>query len=477
MYKFKQYIDGKLVEGDGALNQIVCPGNEEIVAEIPMASKEQAKYALEAAERAFPIWSKLSLEERGKWMIRLRDAIDEEKDILLELLMLETGKLELDAKDELDNLINTFTFNLELAKCHYDETIRDISGSCFNLVVREPLGVVVGYLAWNFPLHNLSAKIGPILASGCTAVLKPSTKTPISTLYVGEIMEKIHFPRGVINFVAGRASDVSEVLTKSKIPSMLCLIGSTSAGLKLIKDSSTSIKRFSLELGGNAPFIVTPNADLEAAANRCMNSQKYVASQNCTGVQRVIVHTTVYDEFLKKIIHKGSDVRCGTGKESNCNMGPMITKEVVVRMKELVDSAVADGAIIKLGGKKPENKDKGYYFLPTILTNVNPKMRVFKEEIFGPIVIVMPYDSEEEAVKLANATEYGLTAYLWSHNVDEIYKFSKALRFGTVSVNGGCDGVHMPHGGIKESGIGKDGGRWSLEEYYYLKGIRVKMDL
>ncbi len=476
-HQFMQYINGELLEGSGHEVDVICPGNEEKVASVYMASGDQAQQALEAAQEAFPIWSKMPLEERGEWIIKLQKEIIKEKETLLQLLMAETGKLRVDAMDEINNLINCFTFCLETAKGYYDETIRDTSGSCFNLVVREPLGVVVGYLAWNFPLHNLSAKIGPVLASGCTAVLKPATKTPISTLYVGELMHRIGFPRGVINFVSGAASEISSVLTESKIPAMICLIGSSAAGRKLVRDSATSIKRFSLELGGNAPFIVTPNANLDEAVDRCVGSQRYVASQNCTGVQRVIVHESVYDAFIKKVLEQASDVRCGTGDEENCNMGPMITKSSVERMQELVDDAVAKGGKVLAGGRKPENKKKGYYYLPTFIAETTKEMRIFREEIFGPIAAIMTYKTMEEAIELANDTEYGLTAYVWSHNADEITKYARALRFGTVSINGGCDGVHMPHGGIKESGVGKDGGRWAMEEYYYYKGIRLRMQL
>lgn len=472
-----QYIDGRLMPGGGREYDVVCPGNEKIVGTFTSASAQQAEQALQAAQNAFPRWSKMSLEERGVWILRLQQEIIAEQETLLQLLMQETGKLRADAMDEIHNLINCFTFCLETAKGYYDETIRDESGACFNLVVREPLGVVVGYLAWNFPLHNLSAKIGPILASGCTAVLKPATKTPLSTRYVGELMSRIGFPAGVINFVAGSASELGPVLTESKIPAMLCLIGSSDAGRKLIRDSATSIKRFSLELGGNAPFIVTPHANLDEAAARCTGSQRYVASQSCTGVQRVIVHESVYDAFMQKVLALGADVRCGTGDEENCNMGPMITKASVERMQALVDDAVEKGGKVLLGSHRPAEKEKGYYFLPTYIAGVTRQMRVFREEIFGPIAAIMTYRAMDEAIDLANDTEYGLTAYVWSHNADEIAKYARALRFGTISVNGGCDGVHMPHGGIKESGVGKDGGRWAMEEYYYYKGIRLRMQL
>ncbi len=475
MYKAKQYINGNLVDGAGSSNVVINPGNGEIVGEVLCASKEQAQEALHAAQEAFPAWSKLTTEERGVWMMKLRNEIIKEEDRLMELLMAETGKIENDAKDELASLTSTFPFYLETAKCGFDETIRDESCDNLTVVVKEPLGVVVGILAWNFPLHNLAVKIGPVLASGCTAVLKPATKTPLSTLYVGELMERIGFPKGVINFVSGQADEIGDTLIKSDIPAMLTLIGSTKAGKNMIRDSVTSIKRLSMELGGNAPFVVTEHADLEGAAEHACWGQRYVASQNCTGVQRILVHRSVYDIFLTKFITKCEDILCGTGKEPGCNMGPMITEKSVERMQELVDEALSEGAVLQCGGRRPENKKLGNYYLPTVLTNVKEDMRVFQEEIFGPIAVVMPYDTLDEAIRLGNATEYGLTGYVWSNDAKDIYKLSKGLKFGTIKVNGGVEGIHMPHGGCKESGIGKDNGRWSLSEYYYLKGVRVNL--
>lgn len=473
---FYQYIGGELVEGAGREIEVVCPGNDAPVATLRAADAHQAQQALEAAQAAFPVWSAMTVEERGEWIMRLHDALEEEQETLIRLLMKETGKLRVDASDEIYNLLHALPFCLETAKGYYDETIREVGDNCFNLVMRKPVGVVVGYLAWNFPLHNLSVKMSPILATGCTAVLKPATKTPLSTLYVAQIMKKIGFPAGVINFVTGPASEISPVLTESKIPAMLCLIGSSSAGRRLIRDSATSIKRFSLELGGNAPFIVTPNANLDEAVERCVWSQHYVASQDCTGVQRVIVHESQYESFLAKLMAAEGEVRFGTGDDENCNMPPMITKDSVARMESLVEDAVAKGGKVIFGGKRAENR-KGNYFMPTYITNVTRDMRVFREEIFGPICAIMTYQTAEEALSIANDTEYGLTSYVWSHNTDEVQKLSEGLQFGTVNVNGGCDRVDTPHGGIKESGIGKDGGRLSMEEYFYHKNLRLKFTM
>lgn len=473
---FKHYINGELVAGEGKLCKVICPGTEEAVAEFSLASDAQAEAALEAARDAFPMWSAMPLEKRGEWILKLRDAIKEESDNILTILLLESGKLRSHAGFETGSLYNYLTFFLEQAKCNHEETVRDLSGGHgMNLVVREPLGVVAAALAWNFPMHNMATKLGPILASGCTAVIKPATKTPISTLYLGEIMNRIGFPKGVINFVAGDAKDIGKVLSASKIPAMLTMIGSSQGGLQMIADSATSIKHFSLELGGNAPVIVTPNGDIKAAVSHCIGNKMRCAGQTCVSPQRVFIHRSIYEQFVKSAVEQGSTAKCGT-IDDDANVGPLISRSAVERMEAIVADAVVKGARVGCGGKRPGNKEKGYFFLPTVLTNVTTDMRVFREEVFGPILAVMPYDNPDEAIAMANDTEYGLSSYIWSRDLNEVNKLTRGLKFGIINVNGPGTGASVPHGGCKNSGIGKDGSRYSLDEYYYLKGIRIALD-
>lgn len=471
--EFRQYINGELVPGKGRLATVICPGNEEIVAEIGLATKEQAVLALEAARDAFPAWSKLSLEKRGEWMMKLRDAIAQEADRLLTLLLLESGKLRAHAAFETGSLTGYLNFFLEQARCNHNECIRDMTGGKgLFMAVREPLGVVAAALAWNFPMHNMATKLGPILASGCTAVIKPATKTPLSTLYLGEIMKRIDFPRGVINFVAGDAGEIGSVLCQSNIPAMITMIGSTAGGLKMMRESTTSVKRFSMELGGNAPAIITASADLEAAAAHTMGNKMRCAGQTCVAPQRAFVQREVYQRFLSLCVAQGNQAKCGTLDE-DANTGAMIDAAAVARMEDLVADAVAQGAQIACGGARPRNKAKGFYFLPTVLTGVTSSMRVFREEIFGPILSVIPYDTEEEAIAGANQTEYGLSSYIWCNNLGEINRLSRGIEYGIVNVNGPGTGPSVPHGGCKNSGMGKDGSRYSLEEYTYIKGMRI----
>lgn len=475
---FRHYINGELVQGKGPKSSVCCPGNEELVAEIALADKSQATEALEAARDAFPAWSLLPLEKRGAWMLKLADAIASEADNILKLLLLESGKLHSHAAFETSSLTNYLRFFLEQAKSEHFDGLRDITGGKgLFAAVREPVGVVVAALAWNFPMHNMATKLGPILASGCTAVIKPATKTPLSTMYLGEIMHRIDFPKGVINFVAGDAKEIGRTLCSSPIPRMLTMIGSTSGGLQMIRDSAASIKRFSMELGGNAPVIVTPSADLRAAAAHAIGNKMRCAGQTCVSPQRAFVHRSVYDDFVKLAVELGKSAKCGTMEEESggANTGALISASTVVRMEEIVTDAIGKGAKVECGGKRPADRSKGCYFLPTILTNVTPDMRAFREEVFGPILTVMPYDDIDNAIALANDTEYGLSSYVWGNDYNELIKISKGIKFGIVNINGPGTGPSLPHGGCKDSGIGKDGSRYSLEEYYYIKGIRIAL--
>ena len=269
-------------------------------------------------------------------------------------------------------------------------------------------------------------------------------------MYLGEILKKIDFPKGVLNFVAGDAKEIGKPLCESPIPAMLTMIGSTKGGLDMIRDSSTSVKRFSMELGGNAPVIVTPSADLKAAAAHSMGNKMRCAGQTCVSPQRAFVHASVYDEFLRLCVEQGKTAKCGTLDE-DANTGPMISRE------------------------RPDDKKDGYYFLPTVLTHVTRDMKVFHEEVFGPILAVMPYENLDDAIEMANDTEYGLSSYIWSSELKEINKIARGIKYGIVNVNGPGTGPSVPHGGCKNSGIGKDGSRYSLEEYTYIKGMRISL--
>ncbi|QGG56451.1 MULTISPECIES: NAD-dependent succinate-semialdehyde dehydrogenase [unclassified Paenibacillus] len=471
---YKHYIDGSLVQGLGLTLAVHNPATEQEAGRLMKATEEQAQTALEAAQKAFPIWSGYSLKQRGEWMERLAQAIEARREQILEVLMSETGKPLPQATEDMEMLPRCLRYYYEEAKRLHGRIIEDEDQGIMSLMKRQPVGVVVGYLAWNFPLLNLGYKLGPVLASGCTCVIKPSPLTPLTTLLIGEIAEEIGFPAGVINLITGDTIELASVMNTSTIPRMLTLIGSTSAGKAIVGQSATSIKRFSLELGGNAPAIVLPDADVEAACEQLVNLKFGNAGQICVSPNRVFVHESLYETFVAKAVEKANRVTLGWGREPQAGMGPMISAGHRSRVQELIASAVAEGATVAAGGGIPSGIDKGYYLEPTIITNVTPSMRICKEEIFGPVMPIMPYSDREQVIQEANNTEFGLASYVFGTDINDILHIAESLEVGTVCVNGPHYSVELPHGGVKESGIGKDCSVYSLEEYYTVKRITIR---
>lgn len=475
---YQQYINGKLVEGQGRVVDVINPANEEVVATIHSASPAQAEEALIAARDAFKTWSKTSLAERRVWVKKLGDAIAEHKEELLDLLVLETGKPYNQTPADYNMLTDSLTYFMEEAGRITGESIQDENapGGTYHFCERRPLGVVVCHLAWNFPLLNIGYKLGPILASGCTCVMKPSSNTPLTALLLGKIMHDIDFPAGVVNFLSGPASEISSVLNASPIPRKVTLIGSSRTGVELMRQAATSIKTFSLELGGNGAAIVMPDADLHACAGYVTGLKSFNCGQVCTNINRAYVHADVYDAFVEECLAYNKEVVIGSGKEAGCNMGPMITKADQQRMLELVEDAVSKGAKIACGGKIPADRQKGYYFEPTVLTDCTEEMRVCREEIFGPILPVLRFTDLDRALELANDTEYGLTSYFYTKDLATAFKGAEALEAGTVFVNvapAGDVGMAYPHSGVKNSGVGFDRSKYAMEEYYVTKHISL----
>lgn len=473
---FKCYINGEMVDGKGGNLKVINPGTEEVIGDVSLIDESQAEMALEAAEAGFKYWSSLTLVEREKWIRKLREAIIENREEIMDLLMQETGKLYGGADEDYQMLPDCLDYFIEEAKRLNGEIINDLNGNHQNLIIREPIGVVVGYLAWNFPLLNLGYKLGPVLASGCSCILKPSSSTPLATLKIAEIMHSIDFPKGVINFVLGDTSKLSNIFNKSKITKLITLIGSSATGKKIIEDSAASIKHFSLELGGNAPAIVLKDFDEKKAAEMLTGFKAANCGQVCVSPNRVFVHEDQYESYLEKALEVAKGIKPGWGTEEGAGISPLMTDRDRKRLIEIVDDAVAKGARLIHGGKAPATKDKGFYMEPTILADVTRDMRCYKEELFGPIMPVVKYDDNTDLVEAGNDTEYGLASYLFSHNVNEIFKISKGLKFGTVCVNEPHYSFNLPHGGVKESGIGKDCSRYSLEEYYYVKRITIAIN-
>jgi succinate-semialdehyde dehydrogenase/glutarate-semialdehyde dehydrogenase len=468
----KLYINGQLIDAlSGTRKDIICPANEEIVAAIAWAGSEDAEAALIAAQKGFEYWSKLSLTERTQWMLKLRDAILEKEDLLRQAMMYEMGKTYESAWEDIEAVTNGLEWYPAAMKNLLDELIPDYENTHRHKMIHQPAGVAVAYLAWNFPLLNVGFKLGPALAAGCSLIIKPSSISPLSAYILGEILFEINFPAGVVNILAGPSNEVANTLTKSKIPRVITMIGSTQTGLNVIADSATSIKHLSMELGGNAPFIVFDDADIETALNIAIALKFGNCGQVCVAPNRFFIHQSIYKKFISEFVRRTKQLKVGFGINDKLDMGPLVTPFDRDRMIELVEDAVSKGAILETGGKIPKDKKMGYWFEPTVLSNVNHEMNVFRKEVFGPIASFASFETDEQALSMANNTEFGLASYIFTNNFIRIQRFSEDLEFGEVQINGVKYAIYLPHGGIKNSGIGYDCSHLALNDYLIKKRI------
>ena len=472
----KLYIGGELVDAtDGETHPIICPANEEKVAEVAWANKADAEKALKAAQKGFAYWSGLSLAERTQWMGKLRQAVLDKEDLLRKAIIYEMGKTYDSAWEDIEAVINGLEWYPNAMKNLREEQIPDYENTHHHKMVHQPAGVAVAYLAWNFPLLNAGFKIGPALAAGCSLIIKPSEVSPVSAYVLGQICHEIDFPAGVINILCGLPEVIGTTLSKSPIPRVITMIGSTATGKKVIADSATSIKRLSMELGGNAPFIVFEDADIEAALDLAIGIKFGNCGQICVAANRFFIQDGIYKAFLEKYIERAKQLKIGFGVDEKPDMGPLSTKKAQERMPALIRDALSKGALLKTGGNIPKGFDKGYWFEPTVLTNVTPEMDVYRKETFGPIAPFIRFKTEEEVIEMANDTEYGLASYLFTNNHQRIERFSRLLQFGEIQVNGVKYSIYLPHGGIKNSGLGYDCSHLALEDYLVKKRVTVTL--
>lgn len=473
---FQQYIDGQLVDGLGKTMDVINPADGSVVDTFCSASAEQATQALKAAQRAFGSWSKTPVGERVAWMLKLRDACIAEREKLIELVSAESGRLYSAAAGDVDWFITSCGF--------YSDEVKRILGTSFpvldkapgaslHLVERQPIGVVVGHVAWNYPLGNASIKLCPSVVSGCTCVIKPSSQTPLATLYIGELAAKIGFPAGVFNILSGPASEVARTLNSSTIPKMITLIGSSETGLQIMREAATSVKKFSFELGGNAPVVIMDDVDVDAVAANITAKKVTFAGQTCVNYNRIYVHEKIYSALCAAIEARLEQIVPGKWKDAGGIICPMINTEARDRMFQLIDDAVVHGATLVCGGSIPEGYEAGSYIMPALLKDVTDDMRVSQEEIFGPIIPLQPFKDLDDALAKANKTVYGLSAYFFGHRAPEIAKACAAFEAGEVFVNGAGGNEFVPHSGTKQSGIGCDKSFWSLEEYFDFKYLSV----
>lgn len=471
----KLYINGALVDADSnKRTDVICPATGGVIAEIAQAGEADAQKALLSAQEGFKYWSKLSLTERTVWMSKLRTAVLKKEHELRTAMVHEMGKNYEGAYEDIEAVINALEWYPSAMKNLREEQIPDYENTHTHKMISKPAGVAVAYLAWNFPLLNVGFKLGPALAAGCSLIIKPSTLAPLSTYMIGEILHEINFPKGVVNILAGPSSEVATPMTKSEIPAVLTMIGSTETGKKVIADSTTSIKKLGMELGGNAPFIIFEDADFEKALNLAVVLSFWNSGQICVAANRIFVHKNIYDKFLKAFIKRTSELKLGFGVKENPEvfMGPVVARSDRDRMFDLVDDAVSKGAILEYGGKIPQGfPEDGNWIEPTVVSGITPEMKLFRQETFGPVAGIMSFETDDEVLALANDTEYGLASYIFTNSHQRIERFTDELEFGEIQINGVKYAIYLPHGGIKNSGIGHDCSHLALDDYLVKKRI------
>ncbi len=470
------YIDGKLTQGVAAkMQDIISPATGEVVATIAIASKEDSEAALISAQKGFDYWSKLSIAERNEWIYKLRSAIIERQDEIHYAVMYEMGKTWESAEEDIDMLIDALDYYPNEMLRYRSQMLPDMAGTHTHLLVHEPRGVAVGILAWNFPILNVAYKLAPALAAGCSIILRPSIEAPVSAYIVGEIAESIGFPAGVITILTGRSGDTSIPLSVSVIPRVLTMIGSSQTGCKLVAQSATSIKKLGLELGGNAPALIFEDCDMQAALNVMVGVKFNNSGQVCVTPNRIFVQASIYDEFMARFKEMTAALKVGFGRDKGINMGPVINVKAREHIMGIIDDAVAQGAVKSLGGI-PEGMPEGSSYLnPTILENVTPEMRCFKEEMFGPVATIIKFNSEEDLDPMVNVPDVGLASYLFTNNLKRVQKYASFIECGEVQVNGIRYAINLPHGGQKDSGLGHDCSHLALEDYLYTKRISITL--
>ena len=478
MFGYKKlYIDGELRDAvDGARQDVICPANDEVIAQIAWAGEADAQAALGAAQAGYQNWSLLTPKVRREWMFKLRDTLLEREEDFRSAVMYEAGKTWDDAGGDFFTVITALTFFGDEILRQQDEFLPDEDNAFEHRIVRVPIGVVAAYLAWNYPLLNLGYKLGPALAAGCSLIIRPSVQTPLSAYLLGEVCAEIGFPSGVVTILCGPHDTVGGTIARSPITAGMTLIGSTPTGINLIRESATSIKRYSMELGGNAPVLVFPDADLDITVDTVSALKFGNTGQICVAPNRIFVHKDILPDFADRMVEKAKAQKIGFGRDSGATMGPLINQKARDWIADLVQETLEAGAELRYGGKIPAGMEaRGAYYLPTILQDVTPEMRIYKEEIFGPVVSLIEFEDDDSVIQQANDTEAGLASYLFTQDLARVNRMTRELQFGEVQVNGFKYSMDLPHIGIKQSGIGCDCSHYALEDYQAMKRITVAL--
>ena len=469
LFRQQCYIDGAWCDADsGATIDVTNPASGELIGNIPNMGAGETARAIDAANRAWPAWRDLLAKERAAILRRWFDLMMENQDDLGVLMTLEQGKPLAEAKGEIAYGASFIEWFAEEGKRIYGDTIPQHQNDKRIVVIKQPVGVVAAITPWNFPNAMITRKAGPALAAGCPIVIKPATQTPYSALALGELAERAGIPAGVFNVVTGSAREIGGEMTGNPIVRKLSFTGSTEVGKILMEQCAGTVKKVSMELGGNAPFLVFDDADLDAAVEGAMMSKFRNTGQTCVCANRILVQDGVYEAFAEKLAAKVAELKVGNGLEEGVSQGPLIDMAGLEKAEEHVEDAVAKGARVMIGGKR--HPLGGSFFEPTLIANVTTEMKVTREETFGPVAPLFRFQTEEEGIAMANDTEFGLASYFYARDIGRIWRVGEALESGIVGINTGIISTEVaPFGGVKESGVGREGSHYGIDEFLEVK--------
>jgi succinate-semialdehyde dehydrogenase/glutarate-semialdehyde dehydrogenase len=471
LFRERCYIGGHWVEAaNGATIPVDDPATGDMIGSVPRSGRAETRGAIDSAVAALPEWRSRTGKERAVVLRRWFDLVMANLEDLARLMTLEQGKPLVESRSEVAYGAAFLEWFGEEAKRTYGDTIPAHARDKRIMVVKQPVGVVGSITPWNFPIAMITRKVGPALAAGCTVVAKPASQTPFSALALAYLGERAGIPAGAFNVVTGSATEVGGELTSNPLVRKISFTGSTEIGKLLMAQCAATMKKVSFELGGNAPFIVFDDADLDAAVEGAIVSKYRNTGQTCVCANRFLVHAAVYDEFARRLTDAVGRLKVGSGLEDGVTQGPLIDMAAVMKVESHIQDAVSKGASVVLGGRR----GSGRFFAPTVLTGVTPRMAIAHEETFGPVAPLFKFETDAEAIALANDTEYGLAAYFYGRDVQRVWRVAEALEYGIVGVNTGLISTEVaPFGGVKASGIGREGSKYGIEEYLEVKYICV----
>lgn len=473
LFREQCYINGEWVSSNNKeIIEVNNPSTLQIIAKVPKCGKDETQYAIGKANEAWDDWKNRPAIERSSFLRKWFNLIENNKEDLAKIMTLEQGKPLAESRMEIEMANSYVEWNAEEAKRVYGDVIPDRLPDRRAVIIKQPVGVVGSITPWNFPSAMITRKCSPALAVGCPVVIKPASQTPLSAFALAALAEEAGFPKGVINVITGTANEIGKELTSNPIVRKISFTGSTEVGKILLAQCATTVKKVSMELGGHAPFIVFDDADIDEAVIGAMTTKFRNTGQTCICANRIYVHEKVYDEFLEKFSNAVSKIKVGDGFEEGVISGPLIDEFSLNKVKEQVTDAVNTGAKVAVGGDV--HSLGGNFFQPTVISNVTSKAKITYEETFGPVAPLYKFSNDQEVIKMANDTPFGLASYFYSRDIGRVWKIAEALEYGIVAVNNGAPTkAEMPFGGIKESGSGREGSKYGIEDFLEIKYISM----